>query len=438
MLKQQTFRKRVIRYNYFKLFLSVVLVSLISCILAFSLKHLTEFFQHYIYHYIQGQQVALFILLPSIGITSIYFLRKYVFQNRKNKGIKEIYTTLETRKDHLPFFKIPSHFINGFLTVIFGGSTGVEVSTVVATATVGNQAYKRVHSAWAFKTELICAAVTAGVTVLFGSGIGGLLFAFEVIARRFSKTLLFSGMVSMILAYAFVYFFDSKPILPFEVTHWNLSALPYIFLLAILGGILALYFTKLVIYAKHYFGAIKSNFIRVNLGAITVGALIFFLPQLYGDSYAGLHELLTWGQLHPMSQLTWLPLLLLLFLKPLAASLTLGAGGDGGVFAPSIVAGAFLGMLFAQLCNHWFGTELILLNFALFGAVAMLSAAIHAPFAALFIIMSVVPNGLQLFIPLLIASIIAKIFAKWVYPYNVYTHKEEHSLSLPTAFPQKQ
>ncbi|ULT24729.1 hypothetical protein KUH03_38440 [Sphingobacterium sp. E70] len=47
----------------------------------------------------------LFILLPSVGITAIYFLRKYAFQNRKNKGIKEIYTTLETRKDHLPFSK---------------------------------------------------------------------------------------------------------------------------------------------------------------------------------------------------------------------------------------------------------------------------------------------------------------------------------------------
>ncbi len=428
MLKQQTFRKRVIRYNYFKLFLSVVLVSLISCVLAFSLKHLTEFFQHYIYHYIRGEYAGLFALLPSVGITSIYFLRKFAFQSRKNKGITEIYTTLETRKDHLPFFKIPSHFINGFLTVIFGGSTGVEVSTVVATATVGNQAYKRIHSAWAFKTELICAAVTAGVTVLFGSGIGGVLFAFEVIARRFSKTLLFSGMVSMVLAYTFVYFLDNKPILPFEVVQWNLSALPYILLLAVFGGILALYFTKLVIYAKHYFGTIKNNFIRVNLGAITVGALIFFLPQLYGDSYTGLHELLTWSLLNPTTQLTWLPLVLLLFLKPLAASLTLGAGGDGGVFAPSIVAGAFLGMLFAQLCNYWLGTELIILNFALFGSVAMLSAAIHAPFAALFIIMSIVPNGLQLFIPLLIASIIAKVFAKWVCPYNVYTYKEEYAV----------
>jgi len=196
-------------------------------------------------------------------------------------------------------------------------------------------------------------------------------------------------------------------------------------LIGILGGVFALFFTRITIYAKHYFGAIKSNFIRVNLGAMAVGLLIYFLPQLYGDSYAGLNSLLGQTLAMPDQYLNMVPLALLIFLKPLAASLTLGAGGDGGVFAPSIVSGAFLGMLFAQLCNYWIGTDLLILNFALFGAVAMLSAAIHAPFAALFIIMSVVPNGLQLFIPLLIASLIAKTFAKWLYPYNVYTYKEE-------------
>lgn len=97
----------------------------------------------------------LFIVLPTIGITMIYFLRKYFFRSRKNKGITEIYKTPDQRKDHLPFFKIPSHYLNGFLTVIFGGSTGVEVSTVVASATVGNMAYEQGFSAKMYKRELM-------------------------------------------------------------------------------------------------------------------------------------------------------------------------------------------------------------------------------------------------------------------------------------------
>lgn len=366
----------------------------------------------------------LLIFLPSMGITTIYFLRKYFFQNRKNKGIKEIYTTLQTRKDHLPFFKIPSHYINGFLTVIFGGSTGVEVSTVVATATVGNQTYKYLPAASAYKTEMICAGIIAGVTVLFGSGIGGFLFAFEVIARKYNKSLLLSGISSMIVAQIFVFFFDPRPLFTFEVQQWHWQAIPFVVILGLIGGIFALYFTKIVIYAKNFFEGIKNNFVRVNLGAITVGIFIFFLPALYGDSYHGLGKLLENTAHNSLNLAYFMPLVLLIFIKPLAASLTLGAGGDGGVFAPSIVTGAFLGLFFAQFCNHYLGTHLIVINFALFGAAAMLSAAIHAPFTAMFIISSIVPSGYLLLIPLLVTGFISKTLAKKIYPYNVYTYKE--------------
>ncbi|OJZ07999.1 MAG: chloride channel protein [Sphingobacterium sp. 40-24] len=419
-----TYRKKVVRYSYLKLIGSSALVSIVCCVLAYSLKHSTAYVQEELFESVSSWDAKLFIVLPSIGITAIYFLRKYAFQNRKNKGIKEIYTTLETRKDHLPFFKIPSHYINGFLTVVFGGSTGVEVSTVVASATVGNQAYKRLHPAWAYKTELICAGVIAGVTLLFGSALGGFLFAFEVIARRYNKTLLISGLTSMALASVFVYYLDASPLFTFEVKVWRWQAIPFVAILGLIGGILALYFTKTVIYAKSYFAGIKSNFIRVNLGAITVGTFIFFLPVLYGDSYHGLGEILKSSLHDSVNLLYFLPLILLVLLKPFVASLTLGAGGDGGVFAPSIVTGALLGVLFAQLCNHYLGTQLVVINFALFGAAAMLSAAIHAPFTAIFIIASLVPSGYLLLAPLLISSFIAKTLAKKLYPYNVYTYKE--------------
>ena len=419
-----TYRKKVVRYSYLKLIGSSALVSIVCCVLAYSLKHSTAYVQEELFESVSSWDAKLFIVLPSIGITAIYFLRKYAFQNRKNKGIKEIYTTLETRKDHLPFFKIPSHYINGFLTVVFGGSTGVEVSTVVASATVGNQAYKRLHPAWAYKTELICAGVIAGVTLLFGSALGGFLFAFEVIARRYNKTLLISGLTSMALASVFVYYLDASPLFTFEVKAWRWQAIPFVAILGLIGGILALYFTKTVIYAKSYFAGIKSNFIRVNLGAITVGTFIFFLPVLYGDSYHGLGEVLKSSLHDSVNLLYFLPLILLVLLKPFVASLTLGAGGDGGVFAPSIVTGTLLGVLFAQLCNHYLGTQLVVINFALFGAAAMLSAAIHAPFTAIFIIASLVPSGYLLLAPLLISSFIAKTLAKKLYPYNVYTYKE--------------
>ena len=411
-------RKKIQRQYYFRLIITAAFIALISSFLAFSLKKITEFFQEHIFEYANDGKSWLFIFLPTIGITTIYFLRKYLFKNRKNKGIAEIYKTVDQRKDHLPFFKIPSHYINGFFTVIFGGSTGVEVSTVVATATVGNSFYERNFSANLYKLELVGAGVCAGVAVLFGSPIAGFLFAFEVIARKFNKTLLMSFLASALVSWGFLYLFPSKPFFSFSVKEWHWIALPFMLVLSLLSGILSAYFTVLVIRIKSFFAGISSNFIRVNLGALFVGLMIFVFPFLYGDSYHSLSEAITKPE--SFSILFFLTLVLL---KPIASSLTLGAGGDGGVFAPSIVAGAFLGVGFALFCNKFFETNLIYLNFALIGAAATLSTSIYAPLTALFLVCNLAPNGFELGFPVLLVCYLSKIFTqKFILPYNVYTY----------------
>jgi len=415
-------RKVIIRYNYFKLFLASLLVGMLATMIADSLKRITGYFQEYIFHK-AAQWPWSFIILPSVGITIIYFLRKYAFKKRQNKGIKEIYTTMETRKDHLPLFKIPSHYINGFLTVIFGGSTGIEVSTVVATATVGAVAHKKGKIAFAYKTELICAGVAAGVATLFGSPLAGLLFAMEVIARKVDKPILISCCSAVLVSWLYLYEMDTERIFHFTITEWNGQAIPFFILLSLLAGLLAVYFTRSVIFIKERFGRIENNFLRVNIGAILVGLSILMLPQLYGDSYHGITALIGQAQQSKPTLSFACIMIAIVLAKPLVASLTLGAGGDGGVFAPSIVAGAVLGMLVAYTCNHLFGMHLIVLNFVMVGAASVLSAAIFAPFTALFLTCSLVPGGYIIFIPVLIGSFIAKYTAQCLCSYTVYTYK---------------
>lgn len=340
-----------------------------------------------------------------------------MFANRRNKGITEIYKTVDQRKEHLPFFKIPSHYINGFLTVIFGGSTGIEVSTVVATATIGNQLYKQEFAPRLFKLEMVCAGVSAGIAILFLSPIGGWLFAMEVIARKINKSLIISTTTGALVAWLMIHFLHIEPIISTPAEGWQWAALPFMLVLALLGALLSVYFTFLVIKLKTFFSGINNNFIRVNLGALAVGSMICVSPFLFGDSY---HALSTLAQ-YPAA-LSIAALLGLALIKPLASALTLGAGGDGGVFAPSIVAGAFLGLAFAILCNAYFGASFIYLNFMLIGAAATLSASIYAPFTALFLICNLLPNGFSLFWPLLLATLSANYFAKKIYPHNVYTY----------------
>lgn len=413
-------RKKIITVNYATLSLAAAIVGLCSALLAYSLKIITEHLEHLIYNLAITTNSLLFIFLPTIGITAIYFLRKYAFKNRKNKGITEIYKTLDQRKDHLPLFKIPSHYINGFLTVIFGGSTGIEVSTVVASATIGNFAYEKEFSAKVFKRELICAGVVAGVAVLFSSPLAGWLFAMEVIARKINIKLIVACTASAIIAWVFIFFFDGEPLLANRVTIWNYNALPFFIVLSLLGGILSVYFTLLVTRMKGLFAKIHNNFFRVNLGAITVGLFIFLLPALFGDSYHGLKGAIEANASSISGSL--MLLLAIAILKPLAAALTLGAGGDGGVFAPSIVAGAFLGLFVALLSNQYFGTHLIPINFVLVGAAATLSASLYAPFTSLILICNLSPNGYALFVPILIGCFVSYFFSKKLLPYNVYSH----------------
>ncbi|SKB37228.1 chloride channel protein, CIC family [Sphingobacterium nematocida] len=413
-------RRKTIFQSYLKLIILSVLVAFICSLLGLSLKFLTEFFESKVYTAAISFQKSLLILLPSIGITAIYFLRKYLFQNRKNKGITEIYKTLDQRKDHLPFFKIPSHYLNGFLTVISGGSTGVEVSTVVATATVGNVTYEQNYTAKKYKRELVCAGVAAGVAVLFASPLAGWFFAMEVIAKKRRKSIMVSCTVSAFVAWLFIHFFESKPFFSIPIQGWNWNAIPFFLLLSLFASVLSVYFTILVIWIKTFFAKIHNNFIRVNSGAILVGLMLFFFPILYGDSYHGLIHLVEKAIF--TQEVPFLLLIALILLKPIAASLTLGAGGDGGVFAPSIVAGAFLGLLFASLSNHYLGTHLIVFNFVLLGAASTLSSAIFAPFTAMILVSSMAPNGYDLLVPLFICCLLSRIVAQKLLPYNVYTY----------------
>ncbi len=416
-------RSKIQKRNSFKLILASLIISFIAASLAYSLKIITEFFEEHIFELINNKNHYLFIVLPTIGITAIYFLRKYLYKNRKNKGIAEIYKTVDKRKDHLPFFKIPSHYFNGFLTVIFGGSTGIEVSTVVATATIGNEFYERNFAAKVYKLELISAGVCAGIAILFNSPIAGWLFAIVVIARKFNKTLFISCTSSAIGAWVVLLLFPTEHIIASSIPEWTWFAIPFMLLLSLISGLLSAYFTLLVIHIKGFFANINNNFLRVNSGAIIVGCLLMAFPFLYGDSYHSLNELFN----NP-NKLSILMLILLALLKPIAAALTLGAGGDGGVFAPSIVAGAYLGFAFSILCNQYFDTNLVPVNFALIGAAATLSTSIYAPLTTLFLVCNLVPNGFTLAFPILLVSYGAKLFVqKLILPYNVYTYFLEKS-----------
>lgn len=401
-----------------KLALASILIAVLSSFLAISLKHTTEYLENIFFLKTESQRFYIF-LFPMVGLFIIHFLRQYLFRKKENKGIKEIFEATQSKNKSLPLYKIPSHFVNGLFTVAFGGSTGIEVSTVVSTAAIGAATHQKVNTFKKYKTELICAGITAGITILFSSPIAGILFSMEVIAKKTSRIFFLVNIIALALASALLLIMNEKPLFAVTITSWHLYAIPYYVLLGILAGINSVFLTKMVLFFKNQFSKIGNDYYRILLGGLILSLALFAFPQLYGDGYHAMKNLFT----QPFPEATLriiLTFLGIVLLKPIVTSVTLASGGDGGVFAPSLFIGAFLGLLMATVLNSY-NADVIPVNFMVIGMAAVLSASIHAPFTSLFLVCGMT-NDYTLFFPILAVCLIAKYTSKMIFPFTVYSY----------------
>jgi len=402
-----------------KLVIVSILIGFLSAFLGISLKRITEYYEEIFFHEVSVHPIF-YIVFPVFGLSVIYFLRQYLFKKKENKGIKEVFESTASKSKNLPSYKIPSHFINGLLTVIFGGSTGIEVSTVVATATIGSVAHEKENVFRQYKTELICAGVAAGVTALFSSPIAGVLFAFEVISRKVTRAFVISNLIAVSIAFGLLTILKEEPLFAVSITTWHLKAIPYFILLGILAGMNSVYLTKCVLFIKSQFGKINKHYYKIIIGSAVLSISLFFFPQLYGEGYHAIKtSFIAPNQI--MTMTLALTFIAILILKPIVTSITLASGGDGGVFAPSLFIGAFLGLLVASVLNSFFHVNVIPVNFMVIGMAAVLSASIHAPFTAIFLVCGLT-NDYTLFFPILAVCLISKYTAKTIYPYTVYSY----------------
>jgi CIC family chloride channel protein len=208
--------------------------------------------------------------------------------------------------------------------------------------------------------------------------------------------------------------------------------LPFYLLLGLLSGFITVYIANIA--GKLEKGIFKqyNRYVRAILGGLLLGLMILVFPPLLGEGYHYMQEVLN-GNIEALKEQSLFPDLLshpwamllfvacLVFVKIVAAGITIGAGGNGGTFAPSMFTGAFLGLLVAYGINQ---TGLIHLNTSNFIAVGMagaISGVMHAPLTAIFLIAEIT-GGYILFIPLMIVSAISYIISRAYNPHNMYWH----------------
>jgi CIC family chloride channel protein len=280
------------------------------------------------------------------------------------------------------------------------------------------------------KTVLLAAGASAGIAAVFNSPIAGVLFSLEILIGEITIPtfipLLIASATGVVVSKALY----SGQLFHLVTEGWVMNALPFYVVLGILSGWIAIYIAK--VGGKLESGIFKkqNRYVRAISGGVILGLIIAVFPQLFGEGYHYLTEILN-GNINVLKEESffadWLsePLVMLLFIgalvfsKIIAAGITIGAGGNGGTFAPTVFTGAFLGLFVAYGVNQTGLIHLNTVNFIAVGMAGALAGVLHAPLTAIFLIAEIT-GGYVLFIPLMIVSAISYIISRYSSPHNMY------------------
>ena len=391
---------------------------------------------HAIQAFIDGQNISLlFVFLPAIGILITAILAKDILKEPLGHGITTILYVISKKSSRISAKKLYSRLLTSGITVGFGGSVGLEAPIVVTGSAIGSNIGQLMHMNYKQRTLLIGCGAAAAISGIFNSPVAGVIFSIEVILTDVTVAIfiplliaaVFGTLVSMLLLGDDVLFsFNLED--PFLATDF-----PYFLALGGICGLASVYFTRTALKAEDIIQKFKSVYLRAIIGGLALGSLIYFLNPIYGEGYdtikvilQGRSNDLLHSSIFSERDSPWLLVIfgfLIFLLKPIATGLTIGAGGNGGVFAPSMFMGAITGFLFAQTGNLILeGEPLSVSNFTLVGMCGVMSGVLHAPLTAIFLIAEIT-SGYTLFLPLMLVSATAYSSSSYFEKYSFYTSK---------------
>lgn len=373
-----------------------------------------------------------YVILPTIGILLVILIIKYFIKKEVGHGIPYVLHALSRKNGAIEAHNMYSSIIGSSITVGFGGSVGLEGPVIATGSAVGSNIGRLFHLHYKDIILLIGCACAGSVAAIFKAPIAGIVFALEVIMLDLTMSRLIPLLLSAVAgAFTSYFIFGQEVIYQFDFTdNFSLSHFPYYLVFGILCGLLSVYFTKMYLGIAASFKKVKGTYTRLLIGGLLLGILIFVFPALYGEGYEIINHALK-GDFSYLFQNSifvgfeenfWIAIALfsgIILLKVVATSATFGAGGVGGIFAPSLFLGANTGLFFATFANH-FNSNLPASSFALVGMAGLISGVIHAPLTAIFLIAEIT-GGYELFFPLMVVSTVSYATMKIFVPNSVYT-----------------
>jgi CIC family chloride channel protein len=432
--KLHTFLSEVSEKN--KIYILSLLVGLLSGTAAFMLKNFIHYVSHSLTkHFTASRESFFYLAYPMIGIFISVLIVKYLIKDDISHGVSKILSTISKKGTYIKAHNMFSSMITSGFTIGFGGSVGAESPIVYTGAAIGSNVSRLFNLNQNQVRLLIGCGATGAIAGIFKAPIAGIMFTLEVLMLDLTMSSLIPLLISGITAATLAYFFMGDTVLfHFAITNqFNSANLPYYILLGILSGFFSLYFTRTSMYVENLFKRIKNSYTRLMIGGTILGLMVFIFPSLWGEGYDSINRIFIGEGANLLNSsvfFDWktepsvllLILVLIMFLKVVAMSITTSSGGVGGIFAPTLFMGAVGGYILSLSLNTFFGLNLPHANFALAGMGALMAGVMHAPLLGIFLIAEIT-GGYQLLIPLIISVIVSYVTITRFEPHSIYTKR---------------
>jgi len=301
-----------------------------------------------------------------------------------------------------------------------GGSVGREGPIVQIGSSIGSAIgqWFRLPEDWV-KLLVACGAA-GGISATFNAPIAGIFFALELILRRFTaRNFIFVGISSIAAAGVAYAFFGTSPTFS-DIPEYTWSSsweVPFYVVLGIIASFVAVGFVRILYKCEDIFnGWHLPDYLKPAIGGIAIGVIGLFYPHLFGVGYEGVEIAILGGFGLGV-------LVAMCLLKILATSITIGSGGSGGIFAPSLFIGAMLGTAFGIGVNTLFpGLGVEPGAYGLVGMAAIFAAAAHSPITATLILFEMTRDYL-IILPLMLAVVTSTFIARRISRESIYTMK---------------
>lgn len=397
-------------------------------------------FVHYIFLAATFKELGdfkyIFLLLPIIGLFLTVLVVKKLLQGKLDKGLSHIHYAIAKKSSIIPKEQMYAQILTSSLTIGFGGSAGLEAPIVITGAAFGSNYSKAYHLDYRERTLLLACGIAAGIGAAFNAPIAGVLFALEVLLIDISISaftpLIISAATGALISKIIL---QDNILLSFQLQQpFNYTYLPFYILLGLLAGLISVYHSRVFNKIENLFNkSTKSIYINVVIGGLGLAALFFVFPSLFGEGYQSIkilalqqpENLLDSSIFQNYKSNEWFVLAfvgVLIFVKAIATALTLGGGGNGGNFAPSLFVGSYLGFFLSKCISMLHIMVLPVSNFTIVGMAGILSGIYHAPLTAIFLIAEIT-GGYALMIPLMVVSSISYAISKYFEPYSMDTKK---------------